>query len=158
MFEAKEKSSEKSIEISVNLVPVLKRKALRSKIGVTYARINIFGLLISLGIGSVAIFNYIINFDKENYLVSLLRGFLGIPDLYDLPQTDEAQVIILSALACFMMGTFMQLSVHWRAYFIPRYIAKNPPLSVTKFYLIPSNTFCLELLANGCVFNFKNHF
>lgn len=110
--------------------PAKRRKLLRSSFGVFYTMLHILGLLTSMGIGGLVIYYYSENEGVEHYAVSWARTLMGLPEMGDLPQADELQIYVYAALSCFILGGLFQLSVVWRAYFSPSFLARNPSLSV----------------------------
>lgn len=162
-----EKSPNFKIEIPSSVVPepVRKgRKAHRSSLGALYAALQIFGQLASLVICGLAFYYFIENDDSEHTALTKLRMIIGIPYNAYLSQTDEEQYFIIAALSCFALSSFLQLTVFWRAYFSPRFLAKNPSLSVNdknqkSFYINNPVPFSyLEILADGSVLCFKSRF
>lgn len=128
-----EKSPNFKVEIPALAVvkPVRKgRKALKSSLGAYYTSFHILGQLVSLVMGGLTLYYYIENDNNEHYAITNLRMLIGTPENGYLPQADEQQYFIISALACFTLSSLLQLSVVWRAYFSPIFLAKNPSLSV----------------------------
>jgi hypothetical protein len=107
-----------------------RRKLYRSSLGVFYTVVHILGQLTALGLSGWALYCYIENENDEHYVLGHLRWLTGLPENGILPQSEEQSNFIFAAMACFALASFLQLTVVWRAYSSPRFLAKNPSLSV----------------------------
>lgn len=106
------------------------RKVHRSNLGVFYTLLHILGQLAALVVGGWALYCYLENEGEEHYILGHLRWLTGLPENSVLAQEEEQRNFVIAALVCFVFGSFLQFFLVFLVITSPRFLAKNPSLSV----------------------------
>lgn len=106
------------------------RKVHRSNLGIFYTLVHILGQLAALVIGGWALYCYLENEGDEHYILGNLRWLTGLPENSVLAQEEEQMNFVIAALVCFAFGSLLQFFVVFSVIMSPRFLAKNPSLSV----------------------------